>query len=312
MRHQEILLTRERSVLRELELEISQQLSHAVRDIDHNYRLAGTNLNRRSATEDEVDAIQVLYDVGTTRIDVLLQSQQRRAEAESAYYRSLVDYNLAVMNVHYRKGSLLEYNGVYLAEGPWPNKAYFDALNRARRRDASIYMNYGFTRPDVISRGPHDQFESIPPGQFVEPLPLGTGTSEAGERNANPGDSNPNGGEFIPMPAEFGNGDVVPQSATMPFASATTLVEQPTALQPLPMHTHSQFSGYIETVPLAGAARPIADSNAATALPQMQPTLHPVARPAALPKPSAPPANPFRDSTAGEAELGQSTLTTIQ
>jgi hypothetical protein len=61
------------------------------------------------------------------------------------------------MNVHYRKGSLLDYNGVYLAEGPWPGKAYFDALREARKRDASMYLDYGFTRPNVISQGPYQQ-----------------------------------------------------------------------------------------------------------------------------------------------------------
>mgnify|MGYP006961823076 CR=1 FL=1 len=39
------------------------------------------------------------------------------------------------INVHFRKGSLLEYNGVYLAEGPWPAKAYFDALLHQRADD---------------------------------------------------------------------------------------------------------------------------------------------------------------------------------
>ena len=66
-------------------------------------------------------------------LDLLLQAQQRRAEAESAYYRSLVDYNRAIMRVHCRKGSLLEYNGIFLQEGPWPGKAYFDATRRARQ-----------------------------------------------------------------------------------------------------------------------------------------------------------------------------------
>ena len=74
-----------------------------------------------------------------------------------AYYRSLVDYNRAIMNVHYRKGSLLDYDGVYLAEGPWPGKAYFDAMRQARKRDAGLYMDYGYTRPNVVSQGPVQQ-----------------------------------------------------------------------------------------------------------------------------------------------------------
>ena len=77
--------------------------------------------------------------------------------AEAAMFESLTEYAVSIANVHYRKGSLLEYNGVYLAEGPWPGKAYFDAHRRARQRDASMYLDYGFTRPNVLSRGPYDQ-----------------------------------------------------------------------------------------------------------------------------------------------------------
>ena len=75
-----------------------------------------------------------------------------KADAEIAFYQALVEHSLSIMEVHRRKGSLLDFNGVQLAEGPWPKKAYFDALNRARRRDASPIFNYGYTRPRVLSR----------------------------------------------------------------------------------------------------------------------------------------------------------------
>ena len=61
------------------------------------------------------------------------------------------------MNVHYRKGSLLDYDGVYLAEGQWPAKAYFDAMRQARKRDAAMFIDYGYTRPNVVSQGPVQQ-----------------------------------------------------------------------------------------------------------------------------------------------------------
>jgi len=132
-------------------------LGDAIRDVDLNFAVTQTNFNRRVAAADEVDAVKAVYDVGNTTLDQLLDAQRRHAEADSAYYRSLLDYNRAIMRVHHRKGSLLEYNGVYLAEGPWPGKAYFDTLRRARQRDASTYLDYGFTRPNVISRGPVEQ-----------------------------------------------------------------------------------------------------------------------------------------------------------
>jgi outer membrane protein TolC len=157
IRHHELLLARDRALLQDLELEISHQLGGAIRDIDLGYGLTQTNFNRRVAAEAEVSAVQAQYQFQQVTLDLLLDAQRRRAEAESAYYRSLVDYNQSIMNVHYHKGSLLDYDGVYLAEGPWPGKAYFDAMRQARKRDAGLYMDYGYTRPNVVSQGPVPQ-----------------------------------------------------------------------------------------------------------------------------------------------------------
>ncbi len=90
-------------------------------------------------------------------MDLVLNGQRRRANAQADFYRAMVEYNKSIANVHFRKGSLLEFNNIQLAEGPWPKKAYWDALGKARERDASYYLDYGHTRPRVISRGPVDQ-----------------------------------------------------------------------------------------------------------------------------------------------------------
>lgn len=94
---------------------------------------------------------------GKSTLDLVLDAQRRRAQAQIDYYRALSEYNKSIAEVHFRKGSLLEYNNVHLAEGPWADKAYWDALGHARERDASYYLNYGYTRPNVISQGPVNQ-----------------------------------------------------------------------------------------------------------------------------------------------------------
>jgi hypothetical protein len=162
VRHHQLQLAREKARLQDEELEASHALVDAVRNVDTNFALAQTNFNRRVAAERQVEAVQAAYDANTVTLDQLLDAQRRRAEAESSYYRALVDYNRSISQLHYRKGSLLEYNGVFLAEGPWPGKAYFDAHRRARQRDASLYLDYGHSRPGVFSRGPVTQsFESV-------------------------------------------------------------------------------------------------------------------------------------------------------
>ena len=193
VRHHELLIARERALLQELELEISRQMVDAVNDIDLNYVLLQTRFNGRVAAQEEVDAVSSQYEAGQITVDLLLDAQRRRADAETAYYESLVNYNRAIMQVHYRKGSLLDYDSVFLAEGPWPGKAYFDALREARKRDAATYIDYGFTRPNVISRGPVEQncIEGCETGVPMHGQGFGPTPTEV-----LPGDS----GEQLPMP----------------------------------------------------------------------------------------------------------------
>ena len=197
VRHHQLQLARERARLQDEELEASHALVEAVRNVDTNFALAQTNFNRRVAAERQVEAVQAAYDAGTVTLDQLLDAQRRRAEAESGYYRALVDYNRSISQLHYRKGSLLEYNGVFLAEGPWPGKAYFDAHRRARQRDASLYLDYGHSRPGVFSRGAISQnFEAIgadarpmqlpprDPATRDEPIPAGLPTTPSAPTSA--------------------------------------------------------------------------------------------------------------------------------
>ena len=160
VRHAPLNLAKSRALLQEQELELSHQLADSFREISATFEQSKTQLQRRIAADAEVRAVNAAYEVGTTTLDQLLDAQKRQAEAETEYYRSIVDYNLAIMTLHYRKGSLLEYNNVCLVEGPWPAKAYFDAKRRARARDAGHYLNYGFTRPKVVSRGRYQQFQN--------------------------------------------------------------------------------------------------------------------------------------------------------
>ena len=159
VRNAQMALAKSRSLLGEQELELTHQLQDAIRELIKAYVVTQTHFNGRVAAVKDVEAAKAKRKAqvreGTLTLE--LDAQRRLAEVEARYFRSLVDYNLAITTVHFRKGSLLEYNGVYLTEGPWPGKAYFDAERRAQARDASFYLDYGFTRPKVISRGEYGQ-----------------------------------------------------------------------------------------------------------------------------------------------------------
>jgi hypothetical protein len=288
VRNHEQLLARERAVMQELELEISHQLADAVRDIDLNYGVAQTNFNRRAAADDEVNAVTALYDAGRITLDQVLDAQRRQSEAESAFYRSLVDYNRAIMLLHYNKGSLLEYNSVYLQEGPWPGKAYFDAMRRARQRDGGLKLDYGFTRPKVISRGP---------------APQNAGTSDGGVYNGPvvggeqaPQQPSPPVAPSATPPAQ----EVIPTPSTEPLTAVPGAVTTAAYVEPLPLAATMTASA-----PLAASPAPNAPA-AAGALPA-----NPFPRDAMISTPgpnggAAPPAvsNPFNVSPAAGPAAG--------
>jgi len=188
VRFYQLNLARERAKLQDEELEVSHQLTDAVRQLKLNYELTQTNFNRTLAADTQVDAVQAAFDAGTVTLDQLLEAQRRRAEAQTSFWRTLLDYQRAIIGVHFRKGSLLEYNNVYLAEGPWPAKAQFDAHRLARQRDASIYLDYGYTRPSVMSQG------SIRQNGYAD------GNAELEPVNGIPHEATP---ENIPAPREM-------------------------------------------------------------------------------------------------------------
>ena len=244
IRHFQLQLARERARLQDAELEASHQLGDAVRNLDGNYDLAQTNFNRRVAAEKQVEAVKAAFDADTVTLDLLLDAQRRRADAEVAYYRSLVDYVRGILLVHYRKGSLLEYDGIYLAEGAWPNKAYFDAERMARQRDASYYLNYGFTRPQVVSQGPylqHKQDAGLQDSEASLGMPT-IGSPEGMPHEA----TDSTAPEELPaptpneMPGEFPTPEAAPKSLPAPKAMPNGRPSR--ALRPMKPNSEPQLS----------------------------------------------------------------------
>ncbi len=182
VRNSQLLLAREQTILRQQERDVVLGLSNAVTDVDRAYTVAQTNFNRRLAAKEQLAALETQFANDKASLDLVLEAQRRVADAEGRFHRALVEYALAIKNVHFEKGSLLDYNEIYLAEGPWPSKAYGDAAKREHwRGPPRKLLNYIMHRPTPVSAGlapqqlalPHG-VEMVPdqkPGQNVEEVP---------------------------------------------------------------------------------------------------------------------------------------------
>lgn len=174
VRHAELTLAREKAVLREQEVQVTHDLADAFAELDRAHQVARTNFNRAVAANQQVGPIRAKYEEGAKDVTLedVLESEARAAEAKSAYFRSLVEFNMAIAAVHVSKGTFLDYHKVRLAEGPWSAEDHRSALKQARRFRPGL-TNYCLELPHQVSLAPFDQ----DPGQSAAP------TEEVRERS---------------------------------------------------------------------------------------------------------------------------------
>jgi len=153
VRNAELRLVRDKAVLKEQERQVLHDLSNAVAEKDRAYTVLQTSFNRYHAAQHQLAALDAAFKNEKADLFVVLDAQRQLAEAESRYFQARVEYALAIRNVYFEKGSLLDYCGVVLSEGPWPHKAYHDAAQRERLRGRPRPINYSLNHPPIVSQG---------------------------------------------------------------------------------------------------------------------------------------------------------------
>lgn len=168
VRNAQLKLAREIARVEDMELDVTKELAEAMRALAANQLIMLSSFNRWKDTTVEEEHFERLQDAGVETLDVALDAQRRRSQAQVAFYTAMCEYNKTIALIHRRKGTILAYSGVQFSEGPWTGKAYIDAQEHARRRGASEELNYGWSRPGVISRG-----ENWPTAQNIGRTPTG-------------------------------------------------------------------------------------------------------------------------------------------
>lgn len=116
IRNIELQLAKARAVLAAQETEISHELSYAIRNLDRWYASVTATEKRRRAAARRLTAVQAEFDAGRSSLDRLLRSQVSLADAELAHFNSIGQYNKALVEFQYRKGSLLAQSDFVLAD----------------------------------------------------------------------------------------------------------------------------------------------------------------------------------------------------
>jgi len=292
VRNAELRLAEAKAVLDEQEHQIIHSLSNMLAELDRAYQVAQTAYNRREAARQQLESVAAANEAGRAPLDQLLNAQRRMAEADSGYHRARVEFMLAVKNVHFEKGSLLDHNEIFLAEGPWPMKAYYDAAKLERRRGKPHNrLNYVFGRNVQVSRGPYlqqaprdvDHLEQQPTELLEAPLDSdGEVVPPASEPAANATAPEDLVGPELPQrSAEIGatprgspHADDLPEAATLPEVPDTPQQASKPIVNPVQLGGRflRELTASPETAHIARQSRPSATPSHLVEPPPAQPT----------------------------------------
>jgi hypothetical protein len=150
VRHSELAVARERALLKEQERAITLGLSNAVGELRRAFVSMELAKERYEAAINYSLQAKERERTGASTIDVLLEAQRRVLESRLEFLRAEVEFMLAIKNVHFERGTLLEYNQVYLTEEESLRAAQSDAAVRFSRRGRPI--NYSLRNPTIGQR----------------------------------------------------------------------------------------------------------------------------------------------------------------
>jgi hypothetical protein len=173
VRNYELRVARARAILASMEMDVAHGLATSFQSIAANYAAAQSNLNRQIAAQERVEILEKQREAGVLKADLVLRAQASRADAERAFYTSLIEYNQAITDFHYRKGTLLQHNNVYMAENQWTPEAYREAYRRAWARSHAFKNEHLKTEPPEFAF-PGGHVTALPAGQSPpkeRPLP---------------------------------------------------------------------------------------------------------------------------------------------
>lgn len=156
--NREFQLVKAHEELRQKELSLVNELAYSWRLVDSQFEQMRVLREQWAANADEIKIYRDKLREGVAeqlpqQLDLLLRAEERRGQAQRTYYQAVCEYNKSISAIHYWKGSLLDLNSIAMEEGPWPQKAYWDADELAKQRAAGHYFDYGYTRPSVVTRG---------------------------------------------------------------------------------------------------------------------------------------------------------------
>jgi outer membrane protein TolC len=128
-RQQQYVLLRARAYLQQIVHQTTHSLARFFLEVDANYKQFKSASRLRAAAAQRLIQQQALYEEGRIgfTVDRYLDAVRRYASAVAQEAQYKTTYNISIVALEEAKGTLLAYDNISVAEGPWPRKAYIQA-----------------------------------------------------------------------------------------------------------------------------------------------------------------------------------------
>ncbi|MBN9523362.1 TolC family protein, partial [bacterium] len=192
VRQGQLSLTRSYLQLRDFELKTVEYLLQKWRRVIQNHAEVGPSRERRIQLQEFVARFRVRIEIGqynSTEYFNFLQVQRDLADAIAQEFNFIAQYNTALAEFEFAKGTILRYNSVNLAEGPLPPWVGQRAADHERERtEAAIKLREHPAHDPAPNSPPHvlgpasASPGTLPPLTSMPPVP-----PEALQEGAAPG-----------------------------------------------------------------------------------------------------------------------------
>ncbi|MDX1926271.1 MAG: TolC family protein [Pirellulaceae bacterium] len=185
-------LARDQDLLDQKQRRVIHDLSNAYASVVRSFEIANVSMNQRSAAHEQLASLRNLEE-NKSRVNTneMLDAQNRVTQADAGYYDAIVRYMIALKNIHFEKGTLLEYNNIAFLDRVRPKRTislpngmtegsltdYSVPLraavpNSPRNGSANAPMEAPANAPVTV---PADVPIPLPIEQSGQPLPVGDG-----------------------------------------------------------------------------------------------------------------------------------------
>lgn len=136
----EFVVARERAVLFEQERQVIHDVGNAVADISRSFEVTKTAEARRNSAAEYLEGLTNKIrtrEFGASQLEQWLEAQRRFAEADTQFHLALSEHQIALKNVNYEKGSLLDYCNIQPVDGMTSTTPEINSVNQTSHSSLS-------------------------------------------------------------------------------------------------------------------------------------------------------------------------------